>query len=563
MLDCLRDRDCGLFEGRPNKFRRAVCGNESLVRRMELLRRLEGGHEGCVNTCRFTHDGSTLLSGGDDLHVVLWDWELGKERLRYHSGHCDNVFCARQLPQHRTNTIITTGADGQVRCGTLGEGGQVETFHMAAHANGCNHFTLDPDCADVCYSCGEDGYVLMFDLRVPRYLNQKAILCHDRSVAADTVSLTTNDINPHRTKEMVVGGSDEYARVYDMRKFSTCSFQGSANEDAHHTVCEPLYFVSPQHLRGRRGYGIAAHITCATYSMVGELLVTYSDENIYLFNCSQRHAEYVADDEMREGKEPPAVQEHVQTCSHNKGSSDDPREVAQYLQMYDGHRNRRTVKKVMFLGSSEEYVVSGSDCGHIFMWSKTSGRLERVVKGDSYIVNCLVSHPSMHLLMATSGIDNNVKLWAPTANEPHVLGEDVDEIVQKNKDKSYETRMPWATYTLEMLLLQLARRAEARRGHNNGWGNGGANGRGRRRSSGRQGTDSEQAHGHAQYMDVDGGSGEEIANEGDSRVTSAVGPSTDTWSDSESSSEMGSDQEGPEHGAGGTSALQSERSQQS
>lgn len=85
-------------------------------------------------------------------------------------------------------------------------------------------------------------------------------------------------------------------------------------------------------------------------------------------------------------------------------STTDPREVWQHLQVYGGHRNRRTVKGVSFLGKSEEYVVSGSDCGHIFVWSKMNGRLERVLQGDSYIVNCIAPHPSMHLTMATSGV---------------------------------------------------------------------------------------------------------------------------------------------------------------
>ena len=37
------------------------------------------GHIGCVNTCSFdTEGGSTLITGSDDLMVMLWDWETGE-----------------------------------------------------------------------------------------------------------------------------------------------------------------------------------------------------------------------------------------------------------------------------------------------------------------------------------------------------------------------------------------------------------------------------------------------------------------------------------------------------
>ena len=45
-----------------------------------------------------------------------------------------------------------------------------------------------------------------------------------------------------------------------------------------------------------------------------------------------------------------------------------------------GHRNSQTVKGVNFMGAADEWVVSGSDCGHIFVWDKRSGRLCRMVK---------------------------------------------------------------------------------------------------------------------------------------------------------------------------------------
>lgn len=114
------------------------------------------------------------------------------------------------------------------------------------------------------------------------------------------------------------------------------------------------------------------------------------------------------------------------------------------------------VQGVSFLGRDDEFVMSGSDCGHIYVWERDSGVVQAVLKvrqeqgsrsawkeenqagrmvlpcpkpqpmcvrglqGDADTVNCLEPHPQHLLTMATSGIEDSIKLWAPTAEEPQV-----------------------------------------------------------------------------------------------------------------------------------------------
>ena len=47
------------------------------VQRLELQRLLER-HTGCVNTCSFSPDGSSLVTGSDDRQIIIWDWEVGQ-----------------------------------------------------------------------------------------------------------------------------------------------------------------------------------------------------------------------------------------------------------------------------------------------------------------------------------------------------------------------------------------------------------------------------------------------------------------------------------------------------
>jgi len=37
--------------------------------------------------------------------------------------------------------------------------------------------------------------------------------------------------------------------------------------------------------------------------------------------------------------------------------------------------------------------MSGSDCGHIFIWDRETAQLVMLLEGDKHVVNCLQPHP--------------------------------------------------------------------------------------------------------------------------------------------------------------------------
>lgn len=75
---------------------------------------------------------------------------------------------------------------------------------------------------------------------------------------------------------------------------------------------------------------------------------------------------------------------------------------------------RTMIKEACFWGDS--HVMSGSDCGRVFVWERKTGRLVMLWEADRHVVNCLQPHPTLPVL-ATSGIDYDVKLWAPVCEE--------------------------------------------------------------------------------------------------------------------------------------------------
>lgn len=60
-----------------------------------------------------------------------------------------------------------------------------------------------------------------------------------------------------------------------------------------------------------------------------------------------------------------------------------------HTKSYQGHCNVETTKDVNFYGLSDEYVVSGSDCGNFFIWERETGRLVNILNGDCEVVNVI------------------------------------------------------------------------------------------------------------------------------------------------------------------------------
>ena len=85
-----------------------------------------------------------------------------------------------------------------------------------------------------------------------------------------------------------------------------------------------------------------------------------------------------------------------------------------YTRVYRGHCNVRTVKDVNFFGLEDEYVVSGSDDGNLFMWDRKTGEVVNVLEGDGEVVNVAQGHP-FETMLAVSGIDHTVKIFSPDA----------------------------------------------------------------------------------------------------------------------------------------------------
>ncbi|GAB4825391.1 hypothetical protein Ancab_008264 [Ancistrocladus abbreviatus] len=405
----------------PRTFTSRVSASEGLVKRMNFYGKLVG-HEGCVNAIEFNSTGELLVSGSDDIQVMFWDWATKSRKVSYHSGHLDNIFQTKIMPFSDDRKIVTSAGDGQVRLGQVLEDGRVDTKRLGKHEGRVYKLAVEPGSPYVLYSCGEDGFVQRFDLRSnsPTKLFSCSQFTVENKQPSSSIRLNAIVIDPRNPNYIALGGSDEYARVYDLRK---CHSGSSCNFD------KPVNTFCPRHLVECGN----VHITGLAYSNMSELLVSYNDELIYLF---QKH--------MGMGPNPLSMlPEELQKL-------EEP-------QVYSGHRNSQTVKGVNFFGADDDYVVTGSDCGHIFIWKKKGAKLVRLMVGDRHIVNQLESHPSMPTL-ATCGIEKNVKLWTPTSKKVQPLPADVEEIMESNKQGREDHSRLALTPDVIMHVLRLQRR---------------------------------------------------------------------------------------------------------
>ncbi|XP_045711803.1 DDB1- and CUL4-associated factor 8-like [Phyllostomus hastatus] len=385
VLTALRDRQLGSSA----RFVYEACGARLFVQRFCLQYELEG-HRGCVNSVHFNQRGTWLASSSDDLTVIVWDWARQQPVLNFESGHRNNVFQAKFLPNCGDSTLATCARDGQVRVAQLPALPHSSFSKQVAQHRGASHkLALEPDSPFKFLTSGEDAVVFGIDLRQDQPASKVVVAKENWR----KVGLYTIFVNPANTYQFAVGGMDQFVRIYDQRKI---------DENENNGVLKKF---CPHHLVS---CDAGVYITCLVYSHDGtEVLASYTDEDIYLF--------------------------HSSSC-----------DGAQYAKRYKGHRNNATVKGVNFYGPGSEFVVSGSDDGHIFLWEKSSCQIIQLLeRGDrAGTVNCLEPHPYLPV-MATSGLDHDAKIWAPTAKDPTQL-RGLKDVIKKNKQ---ERDREWSGHT--------------------------------------------------------------------------------------------------------------------
>ncbi|CAO1319177.1 unnamed protein product, partial [Diamesa hyperborea] len=341
------------FENHRKVFERQFHGSLNAVERLELMSKLDL-HYSCVNSLSFSRNGNYLLSGSDDLRIIMWDWKTGAHKSDHRTKHTKNIFQTKFIEESSTHLkVVSASADGGVHLTTLSSSGSSSEKLLYSHKGAVHKIAVTDN---VLYSCGEDGMIAEWDLRSRIHSSLRIVRENHRKVPLFSISA-------HPTKtQYAVSGRDQFVRVYDRRM----------PKIVYSRFC-------PQPLVAKNA--TIRYISCCVYNYDGnELLASYNDESIYLFDTNN-------------------------LC------------VGSYLHKYEGHVNSATIKGVNFFGPKSEYIISGSDCSNIFFWDKESEAIVQWMAGDENgIVNVLEPHPNLPVL-ATSGLDKDIKIWMPSNEE--------------------------------------------------------------------------------------------------------------------------------------------------
>jgi len=102
------------------------------------------------------------------------------------------------------------------------------------------------------------------------------------------------------------------------------------------------------------------------------------------------------------------------------------------MHRYIGQCNVQTdIKEAVFLGQGDNLVACGSDDGRVYIYHADSGTLVRVLDADEDVANCIQCHPTQAVL-ATSGIEQGVKIWSPGDSADR---SDISRLVKLNQSR--------------------------------------------------------------------------------------------------------------------------------
>ncbi|ONK75623.1 uncharacterized protein A4U43_C03F18830 [Asparagus officinalis] len=322
--------------------------HSSLVQRLALEKEMKG-HEGCVNTIAWNSKGTLLISGSDDMRINIWSYSDRKLIHSIDTGHSSNIFCTKFVPETCDELVVSGAGDAEVRLFNLSRSrrrGCDETFVepsavFQCHSRRVKKLAVEVGNPNVVWSASEDGTVRQHDFREGSSCpppagssNQECrnVLLDLRSGAKRSLSsppiqylaLKSLDISSTRPHQILVGGSDAFARLYDRRMLPPLS---SCRTKMKPSPC--ISYFCPMHLSERRRSSL--HLTHVTFSPNGEeVLLSYSGEHVYLMdvNFGNQSIGYTADDvpmqiylsptsKESEGSSPPSASSTYFTASKN------------------------------------------------------------------------------------------------------------------------------------------------------------------------------------------------------------------------------------------------------
>ncbi len=315
------------------------------------------GHTAPIRSASFSPDGQTILSSSSDKTISIWN--LSGDRLHTFLGHTGAVWTARFSPN---GEIIASGSADQTiklwpRDGT-------EMLTISGHRGDVRAVLFSPD-GEWIISGGADKTIKIWDL--------DGNLLKD--IKGHTADIRSISISPNG-KLIASGSGDNILKLWQIEKL----IADSESQSSELAISELA--ISESAIKIEEIFSIQAHssaIRSISFSPDGNTLASGSaDKNIKLWNLN--------------GKE---------------------------LQIFKGHSD--PVRSVSFSPDGKTLLSASLDCT-VRQW-QIDHRSQQTLEGHSAAVRTVAFSPDGQIL-ASGSIDDQIKIWDLRGNELQaIIGE--------------------------------------------------------------------------------------------------------------------------------------------
>lgn len=390
----------GNFDARYYAFRqRDIPYAFDSVRNNTVLMHSNIKHDGCVNSARWHYqsDYDILVTGSDDKTVKLWKYEYGSRfpislLHTIETNHRSNIFNAEICPTD-SNKLVSCAADGAVILHNLTN--KYEQSNLLQSESLIHSFIFDCEDSNVIYVAEDSGAISVLDLRAKSRVNTLFSNKFAKKAIIQSPILGNSSLFVAETDTFWVFRVDlrfspsECEEIFPyLSSYSPVNPTPTFNDDT-----PALSFAACKEVLARN-HNTGVSVSGMTISRDSRtLLVSFQGDSIYSFPIDGYN---------------------------NKNES--PKDVGANG-IYGGHINSSTfLKNVQFYGPNDEYILTGSDCGYLWIYDTEAGKIENKNESerDVIVVNVLEADKSVcngsavHIhdpCFVTYGIGSKCKLW--------------------------------------------------------------------------------------------------------------------------------------------------------
>lgn len=165
-----------------------------------------------VNCMNLHANNDILITGGNESKIQIWDWKRKKILLSFQDEQREDFSQIKFLNLHGCWHVLTAGNNGFVKLFLLDPNGIRFTKNLERHYKRVNCLVPSPDNSPVFYTAGNNGTVVLHDLRTS---TSHKILC----LSAIDAEIYAMDFHPSAQK-FAVGGNFYNIKIYDIRNLN-------------------------------------------------------------------------------------------------------------------------------------------------------------------------------------------------------------------------------------------------------------------------------------------------------------------------------------------------------